>query len=130
MVQSYRNIRLSSRLGAIVFKNLFTLIFSALAALSLYLFAPPYFDNWRLGSMLKSIAASADPTDSDELIKTKTIQELTKHNIIVEPKHVRITRRGNSFHFALDYVVLVSIPFTEHGVKIQFHREGGNMSSD
>ncbi|RJO63196.1 MAG: DUF4845 domain-containing protein [Myxococcales bacterium] len=113
----------SSRRGASSLTNLFLIILVGAIVLAAYLFVPPYFNNWKLGNMLRSIATKAAGKESAEQIKLFALAELSKRDYSFKPEEITVVKDGRAVRISADYQTTVTVPLTDIEFQLRFQRE-------
>ena len=121
---------ISSRKGSGSLTNLLILIGVALVVLAIYLFVPPYFQNWKLGGMLRSIAAKTAGMESVEDIKLFALEELQHQDYHFDPEEIVVTKEKRFVYLKADYMVRRNIPLTDIGFDIHFNQAGTNHTME
>ncbi len=117
---------ISSRKGASSLSNLMITIGVILLILAIYLFVPPFFQNWKLGGMFRSIAAKTAGMQSVEEIKLFALEELRHQDYHFDPEEIVVTKEKRFVYLKADYTVRRNIPLTDIGFDIRFNQSGTN----
>ncbi len=117
---------LRQRRGASSLGNLGISIGIVVVITALYVFVPPYFNNWKLGTMLRSVAEKSAGLESAEAVTLYAIEELKQQNYYFRPENMKVKKEGRFVDIAVHYKVDAFIPFTDFGLTIAFEREGSN----
>lgn len=115
---------LASRRGASSLTNLFITLAVLIAIVLIYMFVPPYWNAWKLGNMLKSIATKSEKYGSEEAIKLQAIKELAEYDYQFTPEEISVRRDGRNITITADYNVPIYIPLTNVGLNVHFKKTG------
>jgi len=96
-----------------------------LLVLAIYLFVPPYFNNWKLGNMLCSVATNSTAS-TPEQIKLYAVEELSKQGYHLKIEELNVTKEGKIVTISAQYETIVSIPLTGVDLVMSFSRECSN----
>jgi len=115
-----------SRYGGSTIGSIVMYLVIASIILAIYLFVPPYYHNWKLGSMFKSIATKSSAMVEVSEVAQYAIDELSKQGYTFAAEDLHITKNDKKTRISVDYDVPVMLPGTEIGLVLSFHKEGGN----
>ncbi len=108
-----------SRKGASSLQNLLITAIVLAVIVGLYVFVPPYFNNWKLGNMLRGIANSVQAVEDTERIRLMALEELQSQGYHFEPEQMQVAKSGRIISLRVEYDVQSVVPFT--GVVFDFH---------
>lgn len=117
--------RATRRGGTSLNKLLFTLVILAVAA-ALYMFVPPFYENWKLGNMFRSIAIKSSAMENVEQVKLYALEELRKQNFHFKPDQLTATKEGRHVRFQVSYPVAIELPLAGPLFVLRFTQDGGN----
>lgn len=106
--------------GASSIGNLLITIVVLLVCLAAYLFVSPYFENWKLGTMMTSIAAKASLKESPEAAKLYALEELKNQDYHFTPQQLTVIKDGKTLTMSVAYDVDVVVPLTDIAFTIAF----------
>ena len=116
---------LRGRWGGSSLMNFLSTLLVCAALLAVYIFFPPYFDNWKLKNTFKSLATKASAMENLAEIKLYALRELAGQQYYFEPEQLEVSKEGRQVHFRVSYNVERTVPLTNYGVNIHFDQEGG-----
>lgn len=114
---------ISNNKGASSIGNLLITIVVLLVCLAAYLFVSPYFENWKLGSMMTAIAAKASLKESPEEAKLYALEELKKQDYHFTPEQLTVVKKGSALTLSVAYDVDVVVPLTDFAFNIAFSQK-------
>jgi hypothetical protein len=101
-------------------KAIFGLIVVGAVVYAVYLFIPPYFNNYQLQDDVRQVAKfdAATPKNEDD-IRKEVQKAATGHGITLSDDQVQVARDGQAVTIVVDYQETVEVP--QHPVVIKFH---------